>query len=138
MSSVNGISGAGLPQGQGPEKASKVNENPSDGGGFRSAMSSAAGGAASGVAAASGGVVGVVASGVRGILGSSSGGAMPNAQDDQMEKMFEMQKQNQAFNLQYLELQNGLQEDNRQFSTLTNLMKVRHDTAKAAINNMHA
>ena len=52
--------------------------------------------------------------------------------------MWAMQEQNQMFNMQYFELQQQMQSDNRNFSTMSNLMKVRHDTAKAAINNMHA
>lgn len=57
--------------------------------------------------------------------------------DDQMDKMWAMQRENQAFNMQYLQLQTELQSDNRRFSTMSNLMKARHDTAKSAINNMH-
>ncbi len=56
---------------------------------------------------------------------------------DQMDKMWAMQRENQVFNLQYMQLQEATQSDNRRFSTMSNLMKVRHDTAKAAINNMH-
>jgi len=57
--------------------------------------------------------------------------------EDQLDKMWQMQKENQAFNMQYLQLQTQLQADNRRFSTMSNLMKARHDTAKSAINNMH-
>ncbi|MBA2660963.1 MAG: hypothetical protein H0U74_01605 [Bradymonadaceae bacterium] len=59
------------------------------------------------------------------------------APGDQMDKMWAMQRENQVFNLQYMQLQEAVQSDNRRFSTMSNLMKVRHDTAKAAINNMH-
>lgn len=55
----------------------------------------------------------------------------------QLDKMWEMQRENQKFNLEYLQLQNELQAANRRFSTVSNLMKARHDTAKAAINNMN-
>ena len=120
-------------QGQGAEKSEDR-----DKGGFRSTLASVAGGVGSVASAIPGGqALGMVARGVSSLAGGSSS-PMPGAQDDQIHQMFEMQKQSQAFNLQYLELQNKVQEDNRQFSTLSNLMKVRHDTAKAAINNMHA
>jgi hypothetical protein len=55
----------------------------------------------------------------------------------QLDQMWEMQRENQQFNLEYLQLQNELQADNRRFTTVSNLMKARHDTAKAAINNMN-
>lgn len=69
------------------------------------------------------------------IPGASS--LLGNPSEANFERMWQVQEQNQAFNLQYLELQNALQATNREFSTLSNLMKARHDTAKAAINNMH-
>jgi hypothetical protein len=52
--------------------------------------------------------------------------------------MWAMQQENQVFNMQYMQLQQSIQADNRNFSTMSNLLKVRHDTAKSAINNMHA
>ncbi len=36
----------------------------------------------------------------------------------------------------YLSLQNEMQRESREFNTLSNVMKVRHDSAKAAINNI--
>lgn len=47
-----------------------------------------------------------------------------------------MQEMNQSFNLQYLQLQQKMQSDNRQFTLLSNIMKTKHDTAKNAINNV--
>jgi hypothetical protein len=82
-------------------------------------------------------LVAMAANGLRELRSSAPPGLV-GGQDTQISEMFEMQKQSQAFNLQYLHLQTELQDDNRRFSTLTNLMKVRHDTVKAAINNMHA
>lgn len=82
--------------------------------------------------------VAMAADGLRDLKDSTPESLLGGGQDQQMSEMFEMQKQSQAFNLQYLQLQTELQDDNRRFSTLTNLMKVRHDTAKSAINNMHA
>ena len=48
----------------------------------------------------------------------------------------EMQEMNQSFNLQYLQLQQKMQSDNRQFTLMSNIMKTKHDTAKNAINNV--
>ena len=42
----------------------------------------------------------------------------------------------QSFNLQYLQLQQNMQQQNRQFTLMSNIMKVKHDTAKSAINNV--
>lgn len=53
-----------------------------------------------------------------------------------MQATKEMQEMNQAFNLQYLKLQQEMQGQNRQFTLISNIMKVKHDTAKSAINNV--
>ena len=46
-------------------------------------------------------------------------------------------QQQAAMNMQYLELQNTMQQENQTFSTLSNVLKVRHDTAKNSISNIH-
>ena len=46
-------------------------------------------------------------------------------------------QQEQAANMQYLMLQNQMQQENQQYSTLSNVLKVRHDTAKNSISNIH-
>jgi len=38
--------------------------------------------------------------------------------------------------LEYMELQNRMQRESRRFTTISDLMKTRHDTAKASIQNM--
>ena len=48
----------------------------------------------------------------------------------------EVEKMQQSFNLQYLQLQQDMQKQNRQFTLVSNIMKVKHDTAKSAINNV--
>jgi hypothetical protein len=48
----------------------------------------------------------------------------------------EMQEMSQSFNLQYLDLQQSMQRENRQFTLVSNIMKTKHDTAKNAINNV--
>ena len=48
----------------------------------------------------------------------------------------EMEEMNTSFSLQYLQLQQDMQAQNRQFTLVSNIMKVKHDTAKAAINNV--
>ena len=56
---------------------------------------------------------------------------------DVVEATRALQQEAQTFNLQYLELQEAMQRESREFTSLTNVMKVRHDSAKAAINNIH-
>jgi hypothetical protein len=48
----------------------------------------------------------------------------------------QMQEMNMSFNLQYLMLQQKMQGENRQFTLMSNIMKTKHETAKAAINNV--
>jgi hypothetical protein len=48
----------------------------------------------------------------------------------------EMQEMSQSFNLQYLSLQQNMQDENRRFTLVSNIMKTKHDTAKNAINNV--
>ena len=43
---------------------------------------------------------------------------------------------NYAFNRQYLMLQNQMQKENQAFSTLSNVMKTKHDTVKNSIQNL--
>ena len=129
MDGVGGMQGTNqASMGGGPSQA----EVKQDSGGFRSAMASLGKGALEGAASAVPGGR-AVSDALR-----SAPNDLGRDQQDQLDRMFEMQEQSQMYNMQYLELQTQLQEDNREFSTLSNLMKVRHDTAKAAINNMHA
>ncbi|MGD9397192.1 MAG: hypothetical protein PVJ05_12245 [Candidatus Thorarchaeota archaeon] len=53
-----------------------------------------------------------------------------------LRKGSEASEMQQSFNLQYLQLQQNMQGQNRQFTMVSNIMKVKHDTAKAAINNI--
>jgi hypothetical protein len=49
-----------------------------------------------------------------------------------------MQRESQTFNLQLLALQEEVQQENRRFSTVSNVLRARHDTAKAAISNVRS
>ncbi len=87
-------------------------------------------------------LVGMAADGLQGLRnrqpGAGGSGGLNGAPGEQISDAWAMQQQNQVFNMQYMQLQQAMQADNRNFSTMSNLMKARHDTAKAAINNMHA
>lgn len=78
------------------------------------------------------GSTGVLGGGGTNNIGTTGGSSEVNSQMGQMQQMQEM---NQTFNLQYLALQQKTQSDNREWSSLSNVMKTKHDTAKNAINN---
>jgi hypothetical protein len=48
-----------------------------------------------------------------------------------------LQAESAAFNAQYLQLQEAMQRENREYTALSNVMKVKHDTARAAIGNIN-
>ncbi len=76
-----------------------------------------------------------VATGVAGGLDASTATAAASGGTD-LASMQVMQQESQAFNMQLLALQNEVQQDNQRFSTVSNLMRARHDTAKSAISNI--
>ena len=53
-----------------------------------------------------------------------------------LQATLEMQEMNQQFNLQYLNLQQDMQQENRKFTAISNVMKTKHDTAKSMIQNV--
>jgi hypothetical protein len=63
-------------------------------------------------------------------------GASGNSQMDLLNATKNMQEMAQSFNLQYLQLQEKMQSENRSFSTVSNVMKTKHDTAKSSISNV--
>ena len=71
------------------------------------------------------------ASGSRDRAAAASGG------DDVVAATRALQQEARTFNLQYLQLQEGMQRESREFTALSNVMRVKHDTAKSAINNIH-
>ncbi len=52
--------------------------------------------------------------------------------------MQSMQRESQVFNMQLLELQEDVQQENRRFTTVSNVLRAKHDTAKAAVSNIRA
>ncbi|NTU57575.1 MAG: hypothetical protein HGB00_01430 [Chlorobiaceae bacterium] len=47
-----------------------------------------------------------------------------------------MQEMQMSFNLQYLQLQSQMQDENRSYTMISNIMKNKHDTVKNSINNI--
>jgi hypothetical protein len=74
------------------------------------------------------------AAGATGGTGAALGGAASG--DDLMSQVKSLQEQSRDMNLEMLALQEQCQQENRRFSTLSNVLKARHDTAKAAISNI--
>ncbi|MDE0882621.1 MAG: hypothetical protein OSB21_08510 [Myxococcota bacterium] len=71
--------------------------------------------------------------------GTQTGGAPAstgNAQQDMMNQTKALQEMQMSFNLQYLTLQQKMQGENRQYSTISNVLKTKHDTTKNSINNI--
>ena len=48
----------------------------------------------------------------------------------------QMQETQMAFNLQYLQLQTQMQNENRSYIAVSNIMKTKHDTVKNSISNI--
>jgi hypothetical protein len=68
--------------------------------------------------------------------GSASARSQSGSPGDLMDATWILQQQSQAFNLQYLHLQEVMQRESREFTALSNVMKVKHDSARAAIDNV--
>ncbi len=75
-----------------------------------------------------------------GSAGSSAGAGVSSSAGggggDAFEAARALQQEGQSFNLRYLELQERMQRETREFTALSNVMKVRHDAARAAIQNV--
>lgn len=70
--------------------------------------------------------------GAGGVGGTAGGGE----QWDLLAAQREMQAEGMKMNLAYMNLQNEMQAESRAHNAISNIMKVRHDSAKAAINNI--
>ena len=67
------------------------------------------------------------------ITNSASGG---NSQSQLMAATQQMQETQMSFNLQYLQLQSQMQNENRSYTAVSNIMKTKHDTVKNSISNI--
>jgi hypothetical protein len=59
-----------------------------------------------------------------------------NAQQDMLNQTKAMQEMQMSFSMQYLQLQEKMQNENRQYTTISNVLKTKHDTVKNSINNV--
>jgi hypothetical protein len=74
--------------------------------------------------------------GAGGPMGGTGGTSGQGEQWDLLAAQKEMQAEGMKMNLAYMNLQNDMQKESRAHNALSNIMKVRHDSAKAAINNI--
>lgn len=123
---------------------------PTAGTSFRDALGSSAGTLLDGVEAASslvpgGGVLSAAVRGARasvsGTAGSagaaaSAGSATAGTAPGTGDSLGDLQSAMASDNMTYLKLQEQMQAENRRFTTLSNVMKARHETAKNSINNI--
>jgi hypothetical protein len=77
-----------------------------------------------------------VTRGAAGVAASPSAEAAITGGGSDMAAMQAMQRESQVFNLQLLELQEQIQQENRRFTTVSNVLRAKHDTAKAAVSNI--
>jgi hypothetical protein len=70
------------------------------------------------------------------LAAATTSGAV-GGEDDVLAATRALKQEARTFNLQYLQLQEGMQRESREFTALSNVMKVKHDSAKSAINNIH-
>jgi len=68
--------------------------------------------------------------------GQSGAQSSGSSSQDLMQATQQMQETQMSFNLQYLQLQEQMQNDNRQFTAVSNILKTKHDTAKNIITNI--
>ena len=67
---------------------------------------------------------------------AATGAGSGDAFNQMMAATRQMSEFQASFNLQYLQLQEKIQIDSRQFNLVSNIMKTKHDAAKNALNNV--
>ena len=73
-----------------------------------------------------------------GPLGSSGSSGASSSGGTDYDSMRQLQEESKEMNMFFLQLQQKMQQENRRFSTLSNIMKSKHDTARSAINNIRS
>ena len=71
--------------------------------------------------------------GLTGGMGSAQGGS---SSQQLLNATKQMQQTQMSYNLQYLQLQDQVQNENRSYTTVSNIMKTKHDTVKNSISNV--
>ncbi len=71
-----------------------------------------------------------------GTAGIAAAGAAPGSSD--MSNIQAMMQDGQSSNMQMLALQQQMQDESQRFTTVSNVMRAKYDTAKAAVSNIRA
>ncbi|HEY8207918.1 MAG TPA: hypothetical protein VIG99_10590 [Myxococcaceae bacterium] len=77
-----------------------------------------------------------VAQGAMAQAGTASVGVGNSDPRSMVDANRQLMQEGAQLNMQYLQLQHDMQQESQQYNTVSNVMKVRHDSAKAAINNI--
>ncbi len=72
------------------------------------------------------------------ITGAENTQPTQTTNNESFEQIKQIQQQSQQFNLKYLELQQEIQEENRRYTALSNVLKANHDTVKSVLTNLRA
>ena len=79
----------------------------------------------------------LIAAAARGALSPAEVGALADDSSAQLlQATQQMQETQMSFNLQYLQLQSQMQNENRAYTAVSNIMKTKHDTVKNSIGNV--
>jgi hypothetical protein len=78
---------------------------------------------------------GIVFSGYACII-SMGGSSLASARSELFEAARNLQDSSFAYNMQYLQLQAAMQDRDRAFTAISNIMKARHENAKNSISNI--
>jgi hypothetical protein len=108
--------------------------------GALSAMSSsgsAAGGAPIGVASTGGSPASAIGAATAG-LGAGPMAALSGQPGSDLANVQAMMQDGQSSNMQLLAVQQQIQDESQRFSTVSNVMRAKFDTAKAAVSNIRA
>jgi seryl-tRNA synthetase len=62
--------------------------------------------------------------------------AIPDSEAQLRDAWKQLQEMSMSFNLQYLALQQKMQDESRRFTLISNIMKTKHDTVKNSISNI--
>ena len=71
-----------------------------------------------------------------GTLSTELAAGIADCQAALMQATRSMQETQMSFNLQYLQLQSQMQNESRQYTAVSNIMKTKHDTVKNSISNI--
>jgi methyl-accepting chemotaxis protein len=63
-------------------------------------------------------------------------GERGRSREQLLQAIKQLEGMNQSFNMQYLGLQQKMQDESRRFTLLSNIMKTKHDSAKNSISNV--